>query len=100
MDPQPLTMKPQGKKKSIHLRMSLQTRTPPMYIMNPATQETKRKMEVAIPNSLRWLLGWPEISSPTTESTGLRDAIQALLRKEKLGGYQKERLRLMNEELA
>ena len=36
------------------------------YIMSPSAQETKRKMEAAIPNPLRWLLGWPEIPSPTT----------------------------------
>ena len=70
------------------------------YIMSPATQETKKRMEDALPNPLRWLLGWPEIlPTSTTESTGLRDAIQALLQKEKLGGHQKKRLRLMNEEL-
>ena len=50
------------------------------YVINPAAQETKRRMEATLPNSLRWLLGWPEVpSTPTTESTDLRDTIQALL---------------------
>ena len=77
------------------------------YTMSPAAQETKWRMENALPNIIRRSLGLPDIpetkpavKSPTTETTGLRDAIQALLRKEKLGGHQKKRLRLMNEELA
>ena len=76
------------------------TKSDSTYVLSPAAQETKRKMEAVLPNSLRQLLSWPEIPSLSTESTGLRDTIQTLLQKEKLGGHQKARLRLMNEELA
>ena len=36
---------------------------------------------------------------PTMETTGLRDAIRASYKKEKLGDHQRKRLRLMNKEL-
>ena len=77
------------------------------YTISPATQEAKQRMEDTLPDTIRRSLGLPDIpetkptaNSPTTETTSLRDTIQALLQKEKLGGHQKERLRLMNEELA
>ena len=80
--------------------------------MHPTAQEAQRKLEAALPNPIRRSLSLPDIpapvptdvpsthqGSPTMEAMGLRDAIQNLLRKEKLGGHQKKRLRLMNEEL-
>ena len=84
------------------------------YEMQPATLEAKQKLEAALPDLLKRMLGLP-ISPvaepvitppaklpelpPTTEATGLRDAIRALNRWEKLRGHQRKQLRLLNEEL-
>ena len=79
--------------------------------------EAQQKLEAGLPNSVKKLLGLPislaaeqiitppaepvkpKEDLPTTKTTGLRDTIQALYKKEKLGGHQRKRLRLMNKEL-
>ena len=71
--------------------------------MHPTAQEAQRKLEAALPNIIRRSLGLSDLpetkptivpltnqGSPTTETTGLRDAIQNLLRKEKLEGHQRK----------
>ena len=73
------------------------------YKIHPTAQEARRKLEATLPNVIRRSLGLSDLpetkptiipltnqGSPTTETTGLRDAIQNLLRKEKLRGHQRK----------
>lgn len=93
-----------------------------------AALEAQRNLEAGLPDEVKRILGIPISPTakpakpkiappvaqpiviipptklpqlpPTMETTGLRDAIEVLNRKEKLGGQQRKRLRLLNKELA